>query len=324
MTRNKIITGICTHKKLGIYLSIFFIVSVLICPDIYARITGMSRLSSIDGSGYGIKLLEPSSIWYDRSGNVFLVANTDAHRVDIVTVNGEFKREMGNKSDLRFPYAVAVDRKRTLYVSEGSSGVVKVISRYSDNFNEDYSLLDFSQVKASYPIKAGKVFVGANDNLYVVDSNEQKILVFTPDLKFKFMFGEKGAGAGKFFKIDDICVDMKGRIYVADSFGGKVQVFGQNGEYLLSIGKHAEKGFIYHPISIDVDAYNRLWIIDSQKQAILVFDLNGNLLFNSPSNFFIEMSLFSPVDITFDQLNRLYLLDKGTGKINVFQINNGF
>ncbi len=307
------------------FLTLFFMFSVLMSTEIHAGINGLTMLSSFDGSENGVKLFEPSSIWYDRSGNVLLVANTNAHKVQIVTLNGEFKRELGRKSVLKFPYGLAVDSKRTLYVSELNSGIVKVFSRYSENFEEDYVLLDYSKIKTSSPIMAGRVYVDANDNLYIEERNRKEILVFSPDMKFKFMFGGKGAGPGKFFGIDDICVDVGRRIYIADSFAREIKVFSPDGKYLLSIGGNLQQsGLTYQPLSINIDSSNRLWTIDSRGKRILAFDVNGDLLPGTTSNSFMAMSLFMPVDIAIDYLNRLYILDRGAGKINVFNVNTGF
>ncbi|MFB5600251.1 MAG: 6-bladed beta-propeller, partial [Nitrososphaeraceae archaeon] len=60
--------------------------------------------------------------------------------------------------------------------------------------------------------------IDSKDNLYVVDTQNNRIQVFSPDGKYIKSIGTKGVGPGEFLLIHDIAIDKKNDImYVADS-----------------------------------------------------------------------------------------------------------
>jgi DNA-binding beta-propeller fold protein YncE len=61
--------------------------------------------------------------------------------------------------------------------------------------------------------------------MYIVDYMRHTITVYDHDGKYLFEFGGLGFDPGWFWFPNNIGVDKKGRVYVADFFNHRVQVF---------------------------------------------------------------------------------------------------
>ena len=62
-------------------------------------------------------------------------------------------------------------------------------------------------------------------NLYVADSDNQRIQIFSKNSTCLTGFGQMGEGPGEFSKPESITIDSNGRIYVADTTNNNVQLF---------------------------------------------------------------------------------------------------
>ena len=62
--------------------------------------------------------------------------------------------------------------------------------------------------------------------MYVADTKNHRVQVFTGDGTFLTEWGSLGIGPGQFSAPQGIAVDVAGRVYVADSYNDRIQVFG--------------------------------------------------------------------------------------------------
>ena len=67
--------------------------------------------------------------------------------------------------------------------------------------------------------------VDAEDHLYVVDVHFEAIQVFNTQGQLLLSFGQEGHGPGQFWLPSGIHIDSRNRIWVADSYNRRVQVF---------------------------------------------------------------------------------------------------
>ncbi len=125
--------------------------------------------------------------------------------------------------------------------------------------------------------------------IYVADTNNHRVCVFTNKGLFNFEFGSYGPdiGDGKwqgggFNRPYGVAVSEDGRIYVADMFNGRIQVFDHYGKYIDYFPKikSIDPTSPFHLLMLrprDVAIYqDKLYVCDSFRVAI--FDLNGNLI----------------------------------------------
>src|SRR4051812_40941646 len=89
-------------------------------------------------------------------------------------------------------------------------------------------------------------------------------------------FGSGVQPGGQFLQIGGIATDNAGRVYVADTAAGHIEVFdsGEDGNtFLRTIGD----GVLMQPVDVEVDLRNRIFVTDQGADAVLEFDtLNDN------------------------------------------------
>ena len=197
-----------------------------------------------DGDGQFDK---PSGIVMDQEDNVYLV-DTGNHRVQKFTKDGKFLMKWGSQGDgdgqFNMPWGIEIDH---------------------------------------------------NGEVYVADWRNDRVQKFTPDGQFLMKFGTPGKGDGEFSRPTDVAVDREGIIYVADWNNDRLQVFDLNGAFITEIlgdatlskwgvtkleanpemklereiaqGLERER-FLRGPIGVTVDADDRVFIVDSQRNRI--------------------------------------------------------
>ena len=84
-------------------------------------------------------------------------------------------------------------------------------------------------------------------------------------------FGSGVQPDGKFVQVGGVATDNAGRVYVADTGAGRVEVFdsGEAGNvYLRSIGE----GVLVQPVDVEVDLRNRIFVTDQARDKVVEFD----------------------------------------------------
>ncbi len=80
------------------------------------------------------------------------------------------------------------------------------------------------------------VAVDSAGNMYVADTNNNRIQKFNSSGVYVSQFGSAGSGNGQFGRPMGVAVDSSGNIYVADSDNNRIQKFNSSGVYLSKIG----------------------------------------------------------------------------------------
>ena len=82
-------------------------------------------------------------------------------------------------------------------------------------------------------------------------------------------------------------------------FGGKVRIFDPNGTQIHEFGtKGSNNGEFQEPQGIAVDSENRIFIVDTQRNTVLLFHRNGFFITEFGSS-----SLGAPESILIDEIN---------------------
>ena len=119
----------------------------------------------------------------------------------------------------------------------------------------------------------------SDDNLYVVDSRNDRVQKFTKDGGFLLGWGGSGTGEGQFNRPWGITIDHKGDVYVADWGNDRVQKFSPDGEFLMSFGsQQGEGGGLTHPADVAVDSDGDVYITDWGKRKVRIYEPDGDIL----------------------------------------------
>src|SRR5438874_2048889 len=93
----------------------------------------------------------------------------------------------------------------------------------------DYDAADPSQLNAS-------IAVGPDGTVYVADTGDTRVEVFSPTGAFIRQFGAFGLKDGQFLQLGDLSVDSEGNVFVSDWQAQTLSKFSPTGRFRWSIG----------------------------------------------------------------------------------------
>ncbi|MDQ3938292.1 MAG: PQQ-binding-like beta-propeller repeat protein, partial [Chloroflexota bacterium] len=129
--------------------------------------------------------------------------------------------------------------------------------------------------------------VAPDGTMYVGDMENSRIVVRHPDGRIE-MWGERGSGPGQFNFAEvtqndssvGVAVSPDGElIAVGDGANHRVQLFDANRRHLRSIGRLGRgAGQFLNPCCLTVDREHRVWVVDTARHDVQVFDEAGERL----------------------------------------------
>jgi hypothetical protein len=223
-------------------------------------------------------LTYPHGVAVDQNGNIY-VADND--RVQIFSSAGTYVNTIGGEvgsGNYQFGWAagIAVDSSGLIYVADCPNNRVQVYSNHyiyvatigqtgvagSDNSHLDCPL---------------GIDVDAARNVYVTDAGNNRIQKFNSSRVWQMTVGTPGpwgSGSSEYSHFgsgpDDVAVDAQGRIYVADIWNNRVQVFNGTGGYLTTIGGEwgINTGEFRSVSGVDVDSQGNVYVSDFDNHRI--------------------------------------------------------
>jgi ABC-type Fe3+ transport system permease subunit/sugar lactone lactonase YvrE len=247
---------------------------------------------------------KPKGMGRDCDGNI-LVVEPHYSRVNVFSPMGSLIAQWGshgtNEGQLSLPRAVAVNSHREIFVSEyqeaervqkfifDSGGPRAAAPAAVSALESSSSILHPSSLPppSSFPPPRwegsfGQAGTGpgefnrpeglcfdAQDRLYVADSCNHRIEVFSSDGKFLRAYGKPGTGPGELSYPYDICVDNLGRQYVCEFGNSRIQVFDAQDKPVEIIGgPGAEPGRFGNPWAVALDSAGNLYVADSQNHRV--------------------------------------------------------
>jgi sugar lactone lactonase YvrE len=182
-----------------------------------------------------IPLQLPIGLAVDENDRLFV---SDAGGAAIFCFDSEGKLlKVFGQTKVKRPAGLAVDRTRQrLYVADAGGHRVAVFSTKTlalEKYIGDRSTAAGEPGKFHTPTN---VAVDGRGNLYVTDTYNYRVQVFSRTGRFLRGFGTLGNGPGNFARPKGLAVDSEGHVYVADGVYNNVQVFNQEGEPLLFVG----------------------------------------------------------------------------------------
>ena len=112
--------------------------------------------------------------------------------------------------------------------------------------------------------RAEGICVDAQDRLYVADSCNHRIQIFSSDGKFIREYGKAGTGKGELSYPYDIAVDAQGNQFVCEFGNSRIQVFDANCQSVEIIGgPGTEPGRFANPWGVALDSRGNLYVADA-------------------------------------------------------------
>ncbi len=220
----------------------------------------------------------------------------------------------GDPNPFSKPIGVAVDGEGNVYVVDVGNSRVEKFDR-----NGKFLLMWGSKGSGDgqfdiFSKNEGRAAVDGQGNLYVVDSDNQRIQKFDSSGKFLLKWGSQGEGEGQFGLPADIAMDPQNNVYVSDIGNDTIQKFDSNGKFLLRWGSHGSaNGNFNFAISVALDGQG----------SVLVADYTGRLQKFDSSGKFISKYTLPPVastvlstwSIALDSQGNIYVADHSAYRI---------
>ncbi|MGI9118213.1 MAG: 6-bladed beta-propeller [Minisyncoccia bacterium] len=164
------------------------------------------------------------------------------------------------------------------------------------------------------------VAVDSQDNIYVANADEKKILKFDASGNFVSSIGEAGEGDGQFDLPIGVFVDQNDNLYVTDSSLNRVQKFSSTGQFLMKFGSAgSENGLFNGPNAGVVDSAGFIYVVDPGNHRVQIFDLDGTFVskFGSENDYLIY-ELEAPTGIAIDSHGDIYVVDSFNYRVEKF------
>lgn len=217
---------------------------------------------------------KPKGMIKDCDGNV-IVIEPHYSRVNHFDPQGKLLAQWGengtNISKLQFPRAVAINSRGDIFVSE--YGLVERIQRFSHHGTNFIQAFGAPGTAIAELNRAEGLGIGPDDRLYVADSCNHRIQIFSPDGKFISAFGRAGSAPGQLSYPYDIRIDADGNRYVCEFGNSRVQIFDRDGRTLEILGgAGSEPGQMNNPWAIALDSRGNLYVADSANHRVQKFN----------------------------------------------------
>ncbi len=303
-----------------------------------------------------------AQVWSLGVGEGTALVTSDVTETNLCTANWQplqanqiFQPSGVEAISMSFPRQVAIASDGRIYITEEFNHRVSV-------YNPDGTFMfSFGQVGKLYEQgdpyfdrgnvpDTGGVFnrpsgiaIGPSGNIYVADTWNFRVQVFTPDGRFLNSWGQRGEfGASApptptdaFWGPRGLAVDSEERVYVADTGNKRIRVYTGTGEYLRDIGAGGSGvGQLDEPSSVALSNDGKIYVADYWNRRISVFSLDGvpqTIYLDSNNQVTNSFRVRGWVD---DQGNRpylaidnarnlLYITDPDAGRVLVYSTVDG-
>ncbi len=263
---------------------------------------GVEPILSVYGPGRGDKprFDSPMGVAWGLKDRIY-VADSANSRISVFGKEGDFLFQFGGfgiakplkgavstwkPGLLDYPTDVAVDRKNgDVYVADFYNDSISVFTeagKFIRRFPDPQQQVGRGGSGAEGKGIAVTAVAVSDGKVYATDTYQ--VLVFTSTGTLIRQFGMPGLDPGQLDHPNGIAVDVRGRIYVADSNHNRVQAFDSEGKHLWTTGakvsdlkKETDNPFVL-PRGLAVDADGSILVADPLGQSIVRLSEDGAVL----------------------------------------------
>lgn len=205
--------------------------------------------------------------------NKIYLCDTVHNAIDILDLEKRKFEYFRPKEEARLidPINLTFNAAGDMYVADSRRGQVVI-------FDKDKNYLGTIGKKSEF--KPTAVLID-KDKIYMCDLKTQSVKVFgLKDKRYLFSIPKEGQKEeAKLFSPTNMAADKEGNLYVSDTGAFRVQKYGPDGEFIMSIGSHGDSlGQFARPKGIAVDKEGRLYVVDAAFENVQIFDKEGKLL----------------------------------------------
>jgi DNA-binding beta-propeller fold protein YncE len=170
---------------------------------------------------------QPMGMTFDAAGTLYVTDFSGPfQKVLVIDRDLRVVRTLGETLNLNFPNGIAVDKAGTVYVTDSNNG--RLVTFGSDG--KGVVRIGRGAGEGNLGLPRG-LTIDASDRIFTVDTTAQGVLVYrtlsSGDEQIEYLgsFGTQGIADGQFNFPSGVSIDSRGRVYVADTFNDRVQIW---------------------------------------------------------------------------------------------------
>lgn len=176
------------------------------------------------------------------------------------------------------------------------------------------------------------IYLNADGEIFLIDTLNNRILVYESEGKFKRSFGglgqadEQGNGnEGKFYLPMALTIGPDRLIYVSDSGNHRIQVFDADGKYQRKIvGQPGADGKPFKPMGLAHGPNGDLYVTDQANHRVQVFGPDGKFKFAFGEKGEESGKFIFPDELAVDSNGNVWVVDMINNRIEVFDSKGDF
>ncbi|MBI3328120.1 MAG: hypothetical protein HYZ81_15640 [Nitrospinae bacterium] len=155
--------------------------------------------------------------------------------------------------------------------------------------------------------------------LYVADTYNHRIQVFTHEGRFVRAFGAEGGQLGSLSRPKGLAWGPHGLLYVADMGNHRVQAFDMQGKAVFTLGSFGQlPGQFHAPEGVALDLHGTLYVADTQNHRVQKFGPDGHFSLSWGGSGSGRGEFLEPTAIALDPDERVFVADAQNHRIQVF------
>lgn len=169
------------------------------------------------------------------------------------------------------------------------------------------------------------IAIDRSGSVYITDSGNNRIQVFTEDGEFVRAWGTEGTGDGEFRDPRGVAVDGNSSVYVVDYQNNRIQKFTGTGSYLEKWGNRGTgEGSFSGPHGVAADRSGTVYVVDTGNSRVQAFTEAGDFIraWGSMGNSNGQFQF--PLSIATDSDGEIYVADSSNFRIQKFNATGGF
>jgi predicted membrane-bound mannosyltransferase/DNA-binding beta-propeller fold protein YncE len=275
------------------------------------------------------QLNRPIGMAIGPDGSLY-VAEESNNRISVFSADGTFQRVLGSAGEVFFtrPNSVAVGPDGNLYVADTWNFQIQVLSPQGEAVNRwgergEYGL--GAQTEPVYGFWGPRdVVVDAQGRVYVADTGNKRVRVYTATGEFIRDIGSGGSAPGQLDEPSGLALHPDGRLFVADYWNRRVSVFNTaDATFMYTIpvrGWYDEQG--NRPYLAVDPARDLLYVSDPDAGRVLVYNTAGECLgsFGQASRESFDATQFRTTSgMAVGADGSVFVADAGTGRVLRFR-----
>ncbi len=169
------------------------------------------------------------------------------------------------------------------------------------------------------------VYADSLGNVYVIDSQNNRIQKFTSSGTFITKWGSSGTGDSQFATPNNLAIDPSNNVYVADFGNDRVQKFTSTGTFITKWGSTGTgDGQFNLPNGVGIDSSNNVYVADAINGRIQKFTSTGTFITKWGSTGAGDGEFALPAGVAVDSSNNVYVADFGNDRVQKFTSTGTF